>query len=70
VGTVDGHLYPLGKNIVLAGLMREVMPAGFALAGYKLSNVGNYIFAGKDTFLCHCNIVLTRCRVTDGGIKK
>jgi hypothetical protein len=31
---------------------------------------GNYIFAVKVTFLCHCSIVLARCRVTDGGIKK
>jgi hypothetical protein len=67
---MDGHLCPLGKNIVLAALMKEVTPVGFPLAGYKFSNVGNYIFAVKVTFLCHCSIVLSRCRVTDGGIKK
>jgi hypothetical protein len=68
---VDGRFRPLGRNIVLAGVMREVTPAGFALAGYKLSNVGNYIFAGKVTlFLCDCSVVAARCGVTGGGVKK
>jgi hypothetical protein len=68
---VGGHLYPVGKNIVQAGLMREVMPLGFALAGYKFSSAGNYIFPVKVTlFLCHCSVVLASCRVIDGGIKK
>jgi hypothetical protein len=63
---VDGRLRPSGKNIVQAGLMREVTPVGVASAGYKFSSVGKYMFAGKVTlFLCQQGVELI-----DGGEKK